>query len=201
MDPEIANVLKQLTKDPFIINYVNSVIRDNFDEIKNDILAQFNTHPVTLELEGGINSSNISGTLSGVTNLYSFIGFENGEKPTEPIREMLHKSSFAIKNISATGVITINFDIPSAESIFKVTPMPWAEGRSWAKGIETGISGLGYYLYTQKKNLANSRSGTAVQVDTNIRPGLRFSNVKYISELLKKYEKKFSELNDSTIST
>jgi hypothetical protein len=24
--------------------------------------------------------------------------------------------------------------------------MPWAAGRSWAKGIETGISGLGFYL-------------------------------------------------------
>jgi hypothetical protein len=189
MDPEIANVLKQLTKDPFIINYVNSVIRDNFDEIKNDILAQFNTHPVTLELEGGINSSNISGTLSGVTNLYSFIGFENGEKPTEPIREMLHKSSFAIKNISATGVITINFDIPSAESIFKVTPMPWAEGRSWAKGIETGISGLGYYLKINK----NSRSGLGIQSQKQVRSA-RFNNTKYISALINDFNVKIKGL-------
>lgn len=189
MDPEIANVLKQLTKDPFIINYVNSVIRDNFDEIKNDILAQFNTHPVTLELEGGINSSNISGTLSGVTNLYSFIGFENGEKPTEPIREMLHKSSFAIKNISATGVITINFDIPSAESIFKITPMPWAEGRSWAKGIETGISGLGYYLKINK----NSRSGLGIQSQKQVRSA-RFNNTKYISALINDFNVKIKGL-------
>ena len=189
MDPEIANVLKQLTKDPFIINYVNSVIRDNFDEIKNDILAQFNTHPVTLELEGGINSSNISGTLSGVTNLYSFIGFENGEKPTEPIREMLHKSSFAIKNISATDVITINFDIPSAESIFKVTPMPWAEGRSWAKGIETGISGLGYYLKINK----NSRSGLGIQSQKQVRSA-RFNNTKYISALINDFNVKIKGL-------
>jgi hypothetical protein len=189
MDPEIANVLKQLTKDPFIINYVNSVIRDNFDEIKNDILAQFNTHPVTLELEGGINSSNISGTLSGVTNLYSFIGFENGEKPTEPIREMLHKSSFAIKNISATGIITINFDIPSAESIFKVTPMPWAEGRSWAKGIETGISGLGYYLKINK----NSRSGLGIQSQKQVRSA-RFNNTKYISALINDFNVKIKGL-------
>ena len=36
-----------------------------------------------------------------------------------------------------------------------MTPLPWAVGqRSWMDGIETGLSGLGFYLYyTFKQNL------------------------------------------------
>ena len=39
------------------------------------MIAKFLNHPVTIEIKGGIDASNISGTLSGITNLYSFIGF------------------------------------------------------------------------------------------------------------------------------
>lgn len=185
MANEYSDALKQLMNDPFIINYVDSIIKDNFDQIKEDILNQFNSHPVTLELEGGISASNISGTLNGVTNLYSFIGFENGDKPTEPIREILSKSNYSIKKINSSGIINITFDIPTADSIFKITPMPWADGRSWAKGIETGISGLGYYI----KKIKNSRSGLGVQSQTQVRSA-RFNNTKYISALINDFNVK-----------
>ena len=46
-----------------------------FQKIKNRMIAEFLNHPVTVELKQGIDASNISGTLGGVTNLFSFIGF------------------------------------------------------------------------------------------------------------------------------
>ena len=164
------------------------------------MISEFENHPVTIEIKQGPSAKNTSGTLNGYGNLFSYIGFEDGDDPISPVIELLDKTTVQFSRLGNDGPIW-NIFMPAKQDVWDVTPMPWAAGRSWAKGIESGISGLGYYLYTQKKNLENSRSGTAVQVDSNIRPGLRFSNVKYISELLKKYEKKFSELNDSTIST
>ena len=69
--------------------------------------------------------------------------------------------------------------------------MPWATGRSWAKGIETGISGLGYYLL---KNTDSSRSGLGIQSPRKVRKKSKFKNTQYISALIKKYEKEFKNL-------
>ena len=67
--------------------------------------------------------------------------------------------------------------------------MPWATGRSWAQGIERGISGLGFLL--RKNN--RGRSGAAIQSRVKVRGG-RFRNTVYISAFIKKYKKRFEEL-------
>ena len=73
-----------------------------------------------------------------------------------------------------------------------LTPMPWAPGRSWARGIERGISGLGYYL---KIKTDNSRSGLGIQSSRKVRKSSsKFKNMQYISALLKKYKKEFENL-------
>ena len=48
-------------------------------------------HPVTQEIESGPNGYNQSGTLGGYGNLFSYIGFEEGMSPTEPLRRVLKK--------------------------------------------------------------------------------------------------------------
>ena len=54
---------------------------------------------------------------------------------------------------------------PTREEVFSITPLPWANGRSWLDGIETGISGLGAYLYDRNKDFGNkSLSGPAIQL-------------------------------------
>jgi hypothetical protein len=80
--------------------------------------------------------------------------------------------------------------MPTSEDIFTVTPMPWASGRSWAQGIEKGISGLGYLL---RRRSSQSRSGEAIQSSVKIRTG-KFKNTQYISALINKYSKRFSQL-------
>ena len=70
--------------------------------------------------------------------------------------------------------------------------MPWATGRSWARGIESGISGLGYYL---KVSRDSSRSGLGIQSPRRVRAsGVKFKNTQYISALIKKYKKEFQNL-------
>jgi hypothetical protein len=161
-----------------------------FFSLKTKMIAEFLGHPVTREIKGGINAKNISGTLGDITNLYSFIGFESGEDPIQPIQDLLEKTNLRFIKYN-TQYIEFEVDLPDPNEIFAVTPLPWATGRSWAKGIETGLSGLGYYL---KKSSSNSRSGLGLQTSKNVRKGVKFTNIKYISALIRKYQKEFENI-------
>lgn len=170
---------------------INRVIDQQFNKIKNEFINEFMNHPITQEIQGGISATNSSGTLNGITNLYSFIGFDEGTDPIKPIEELLKKSNYRILFNNRSVEATVIFDIPTAAQIFEITPMPWATGRSWARGIETGISGLGYYI----KKAKNSRSGLGVQSNQQVRSGVMFRNSKYISDLINRFNKELKELN------
>lgn len=201
MDKDFLIFFRQLQKDRNFIFYRDKVIQQEFDKIKEEIINEFNNHPITREIEMGPTAPNISGTLGGIGNLYSFIGFEVGTDPISPIRELLRKSSYNINNNNLNPTSRVKFEIPTAKMIFSMTPMPWAIGRSWAKGIETGISGLGYYLYLKKQAHVNkSRSTMAIQQkEDTVRTGVRFKNTKYISNLINEFEKKIKKLDRMTI--
>ena len=171
---------------------VQRQLNKSFQTVKNRMIAEFLNHPVTIELKGGIQAKNISRTLSGGSgNLFSFIGFESGDDPTDEIEKMLLRTNLLFSRFRSKS-IEFTIDIPTPQEIFEATPMPWAPGRSWAKGIETGISGLGFYLRVQRDS---SRSGLGVQTPKKIRKaGTKFRNTKYISEILKKYKKEFEAL-------
>ena len=110
------------------------------------MIAEFQGHPVTREIRGGINAQNISQYFRDITNLYSFIGFDSGDSdPIEPIEDLLFRTDVRFVKINKQ-MIEFEVTLPEAKEIFKATPLPWATGRSWAKGIESGLSGLGYYL-------------------------------------------------------
>jgi hypothetical protein len=170
---------------------IRKLFQRSFQKKKNEMIAEFLNHPVTIEIKGGVDSTNVSGTLGGGSgNLFSFIGFDSKDDPIDPILKILEQISFDYLNTS-TKRINYRINLPSAKEIFAATPMPWATGRSWAKGIETGISGLGFYL---RKETPNSRSGLGVQSPRKVRKKSKFKNVKYISDLIKRYEKEFSNL-------
>jgi hypothetical protein len=172
-------------------NQVQKMFRAAFQKKKNRMISEFLNHPVTKEIEMGINAKNISGTLGGGSgNLFSFIGFDAGYDPIEPIEEVLLRTDFKLVKVTKRE-IEFSVMMPEPRDIFAVTPMPWASGRSWAKGIETGISGLGYYLL---KSTDGSRSGLGIQSPRKVRKKSRFKNTQYITAFIKKYEKEFSNL-------
>ena len=136
-------------------------------------------------------SGRISGTLGGISNLFAFIGFNSGEQPISPILNMLEGTQIIYKQEIKQRGIGVEFEVslPTAEDIFMVTPLPWASGRSWAEGIERGLSGLGYLL-----RKSEGRSGAAIQSRVKrVRSG-RFQNRPYISSLIKRYRKRFENL-------
>jgi hypothetical protein len=194
MNVEWIQMLKQLQNDKDYQKAVKNTVAQEFEKIKSKYLLEFEQHPITVEILAGmqdINASNSSGTLGGLTNLYSFIGFDKGTDPISPIRALLEKSNYRILNSTLGAESTVIFDIPTPKDIFDVTPMPWATGRSWARGIETGISGLGYYI----KKMRNSRSGLGVQSQKPVRSGARFQNTKYISDLINRFNNDLKNLD------
>ncbi len=163
-----------------------------FRKIKQRMIAEFLENPITMEIMGGPSSPNLSGSLDGVTNLFAFIGFDQGEDPIAPILARLEETHIQFSKLitASSSKMGMEFKItlPTAEEIFAITPLPWASGRSWAQGIERGLSGLGYLL---RKN--EGRSGAAIQSRVKVRGG-RFKNRPYISAFLRKYQIKFEDL-------
>ena len=161
-----------------------------FKKIKAEMIKEFISYPVTQEIMEGPSASNISGTLGGVSNLFAFIGFDAGDQPLAPILERLEAVDIIYnREYKEKGIgVSFNVFLPTAEDIFAITPLPWATGRSWAEGIERGLSGLGYLLRKNK-----GRSGAAIQTSVKVRGG-RFQNTPYISSFIKRYKKRFEEL-------
>jgi hypothetical protein len=195
LDRSVKRRVAQLVKDDF-----EKRIERSFNNIKAEMIRELMNHKITKEISIGVGASNSSNTLGGYGNLFTFIGFEAGTSPIDAIKREFDKTVIRFRTLTDDGPIW-NIYLPAPEDIWDVTPMPWAEGRSWAKGIETGISGVGWYLYNQKKNYPQSRSGPAIQVKSKSSSKVRFKNVKYISDILNRYEKKFSQLDETTIPT
>lgn len=167
------------------------------EKLKKEMISNFLRLPVTKEIMAGPKSTNLSGTLGGYGNLFSFIGFSEGDRPIDPIVELLSQTNFRVTRFNRNGSAKLTVEMPSREQIFKVTPLPWATGISWAQRIEVGMSGLGMYLNT---STPKSRSSRGVQAKNKIRSG-KFSNTSYVSAFLKKWQKVFLNIDkDISIS-
>lgn len=167
------------------------LIYKKFESEKKRMIKEFLNLPVTKELLAGPQARNISGTLGGYGNLFTFIGFEAGSDPVSPIVQLLEKTQIMFSGINPRGTTRIRIEMPSAGDIFAITPLPWATGISWAKGIEVGMSGLGQYI---NKPSAFSRSGAGIQTGGRLRSG-KFSNTPYISRFVNKWQKEFIKLS------
>jgi hypothetical protein len=171
-----------------------------FERIKKQALAEFDKHPVTQEINGGIQAKNISNTLPGTkgdANLFSFIGFPEDSSPTQEVRNILEDEinlnrQPKSKTVSNGILFTFDVEAPTLKSIEQKTPLPWEGGRSWVRGIERGISGLGYYLSGRFKTPEPSQSGGGIQSEYKVRAGA-FTTVKYLSEILKNLKEKLKQ--------
>lgn len=153
-------------------------IRQDVKQAQAKMLLAFESHDVTRDLDRGPSGS----SLAGGGDLFSFIGFNAGDRPTNALRMLLTKGIKVqfISSLQNDIEATFRIDIPSTEQIEELTPMPWAPGRSWAREIEMGIPGLGQYLVTDSPA---SRSGKAIQVKNIIRSG-QFGAKSYMTKIL-----------------
>tara|TARA_B100000214_G_scaffold320626_1_gene255847 strand:- start:2080 stop:2679 length:600 start_codon:yes stop_codon:yes gene_type:complete len=152
------------------------------EHAKTLMLREFDSHPITKEINAGPAATNSSGTLGGKGNLFSFIGFSKGDKPIREVRSLLENSTKLIgirKSPHGKIGFQIVIDLPNKEEIKNASPLPWAAARSWVIGIEQGLSGLGQYLVKS----GAGRSGGGIEIKGQINSG-RFRNTKYVSAIL-----------------
>lgn len=163
-------------------NKAENIVTEKYQESKEKFLEEFDDHPVTKEIAEGPNATNISSTLNGIGNLFSYIGFYANENPIDDLKILLNKS-FNLKKKDNKTSIKFIISYPDLNTIQKETPMPWEGGRSWVTGVERGISGFGYYIY---KKFLKGRSQEALQSENKIR-GSTFKKVRYMSEIIKNF--------------
>ena len=184
-EKEIAKTLRsQAIKEKARI-----VAEDKVRRAHKEMLQDFDTHPVTREINSGPEGTNLSGTLGGYGNLFSYIGFNKGSQPTTSIRSYLEKQVHVFKEprvfkVTGGAIYSFRLTTPNLETIQAMTPSPW-ENRSWIKGLETGISGLGFYLFSRKDDF-DTRSESGIQKTQQLR-SLSFKPIKYMSSILDKF--------------
>jgi hypothetical protein len=186
-----------------------------FEIRKKEMLKEFDEHPVTQDIQNGaFPENNISKTLNGVKgNLFSFIGFPAGSKPTEDLRQTIDEGVKLARNtkyFKNKKGFTTTINMVSMPEIYKKFPYPktiggepWSTG-SWVRGIETGISGLNFYLTVFHKIPIGlrfsiqrvSRSGSAIQIksDELIKRYARTTEFKprsYLTGIFNRFQTKF----------
>jgi len=183
-------IVRNLNKVP---QRVKTEALRRFNRAKKELLSEFESHPITKEIEGGAGGSNISGALGGVGNLFSFIGFQEGTNPIATLREMLNSFEMNVTNpiiIKRQTGVDFKFRVtgPTIEEIEAATYLAWM-GKSWVRGIEKGMSGLGNYLAVM--GAIGSRSGGGLQAQ-RIRGGA-YRPTKYMSSLLRTFLLRFNQ--------
>ena len=174
---------------------LRNVIQPKIQERQQELVKNFQIHPITIELNAGPRASNTSGTLGGYGNLFSFIGFSSSDKPTQVISQIFNeKIKFTVRRRNKAGQYTVTFYIPSVEEIYSLTPIPWMTGKSWVKNVEDGgFTNLGQYLFSSK-GFDQSVSGTGMQVK-NRSSSVNFSRTPYIGKLINDFKKSLLRLD------
>lgn len=171
-----------------------------FNGAKRRLIKNFDEHLVTQEIKAAEDSGdpitvdNKSGLLDGKGNLFTFLGFTNGRKPTAQVRAVLEQINIINQpkiRIVKRGVI---FDYPvvgdAEQEVINASPMDWESGNSWVEGIKKGVSGLSNYIYWKKilNNPAVSRSTGGTQAKNAIRSATMQTTDTYLLDMLKKFK-------------
>ena len=192
------SVKSQVKKDKDLLVQARLIIEKQFRNVKNQMIRDFQSHPVTRELKAGSGASNITNTLPE-GNLYGFIGFQEGVDPISPVSNLLEQTNIFIKNrsIGMHGFIwTYIVTSPSLQELYSSTPMPWSNGASWLREIEgRGIPNLGQYM---NKLSTTSRSGAGFQNKNKSSGGM--VRIPYIKDILSKFEDNLNSIEASRVS-
>ena len=176
-------IQKQIFSNRAVKKLVRDIVEKEIEKEKILFRNDFESHPITQELDGGENASNISGTLGGYGNLFSFLGFNKGTNPTTPVKLLIQKIILDRNIKSTANGFEIKVNIPSKEEFAAVSRLPWEGGRSWLLDMERGISGLGSFLYGR---FNASRSGGGIQSRYKY-SNRTFRPVKYFSQMYNKF--------------
>ena len=189
----INAVLQKVMDSPKVGAAMEQRARQIFEKRKGEVIEQFRESNITKEINIGQDAPNISATLGGYGNLFSYIGFYAEENPLLTVEKYLTNFKFRSKvpkKRSRSGTISLSFQINwfDMNIIDSLTPMPWEPGNSWVRGIERGISGFSYYMFG---NFVGSRSGKAKQSKHKVGLAPTFNPQRYLPSIIKEAAAKF----------
>lgn len=209
-----AEIARQASKK--ITPKVERAIEKKFDQYKNEFLKDFDKHPVTKELKAGPNAKSIYVDVGNLDtesgrggNLFSLLGFYDGESPTEDLKasldnsiELSGKTKVVVteRSIIIQKTVTIpTFDTLKQQAL-EDNELEWST-RSWIDLVERGIPWFQYYLFRGGGFGETSRSGTGIQAKKKAPKGQTsktpnqvrnksFQGIAYLSQLLAEFKDK-----------
>ena len=189
---DTAELYRSIARSEIGKKRVQTIARNRFEALRPELLREFDEHPVTQEIKAGAGAANISNTLDGQGDLFSFIGFEENDNPTDAVRAVIESSTdLVIDNSTPTvqgdGLVYQFSVIVPTEAIETASPLPFESGQSWVTGIEKGISGFSQYLAGYFRS---SRSGGGIQTSNTVRGG-EFKTREYMTEIYRNFAAKF----------
>ena len=100
-----SDIAQKVRKDSseVVRRSVEKQIQMAFNKIKTAMIREFLNHPVTEEIKNGPDSPNLSGTLNGYGNLFSYIGFYDGDDPIKAVLEEFEKSTIVYSGLVEGG--------------------------------------------------------------------------------------------------
>lgn len=180
---------------------MKEVLNQKFIEEKKGLMAEFDSHPVTRELNAGPDaSSNIIQTTKG-GNLYSLLGFVDKVKPAQELRNALENGitkGRVTKTQKTKNVLGYNLEVrmPTLEELRRKTELLTWTTRSFIDLIEKGVGNFSRYLFDKSGRLRKySRSGTAIQVKDRKMRDDEFNGVEYVTAMIKKFQRALKGFN------
>jgi hypothetical protein len=192
----LKKLRKRVSDSKSVRRRIGKIFEKQLVDRQRKLVADFDNHPVTQEIQAGRDGSNISKTLNGYGNLYTFLGFSHAEDPTSIIRNYLAAKvpyrSTSSRNTAQGFAINFKANLPGIRDIEALSALSHL-GRSWVTGVERGkVDGFQYYLNSRRHSSA-SRSGKGIQIDkrlrnTNVKP------IKYVNHLLERFRKSLEKI-------
>lgn len=182
---------KAIAKSSIGEKRVRTIWENRVENNKSLLLQEFDAHPVTQEIKAGSSptTKNISETLGGEGNLFSFLGFNAGDSPTDRVRDVLESQvrlATGVRREPKSDKVRFRFSIriPTQE-INDAAPMTWESGKSWVNAIEKGVSGFSHYLWKKFIGPA-SQSFYGIQTENTVRGG-DFTKRDYLKEIFRNF--------------
>lgn len=183
---KIEGLKGALSKNETFKDFVQEVAQRDLVERKGRLKNLIEVHPVSRELRGGVSSPNISGTMGGYGNLYTFLGGFEGDVVERIINNIMEKVVIGrvreVKNASAS---LLSFRAEVSVSVAEVDEPLSFENRGVIDAVENGIGNFSHFVYQKGRDLKNSRTGPAIQSSKQQR-NQQFTPTEWISSLLKR---------------
>jgi predicted small secreted protein len=182
--PQVTHALREATKEA-----ANKALK----LIKQAAHDELDRHPVTIEIQAGASSGNLSDTLGGTNskgrkgNLFTFLGFSHqAEANIRAMHDLIDQAvvdNRAIRKVKTTKRATTmqaKVNLPSPTAFYNATPNNGWTG-SWAKGIEKGFDNVIHYRFAAKGGIPGSRSGKGIQLKNVYNAMANFSTKDYVA--------------------